>query len=521
MKKLSPQIIKGTSGELNITADADGGEFNIFHTGGGAKTLALYGSAGNSLDVMLLDGDMYIKGDKAATEPLVEARAPKLDLISDIKYPMYVSHRGGKTIYPEMSMEGFRASMQDGFYPEMDISALADGTLVLLHDTTVDRTMTGVTGDVDLLTPAQWSAARIRPAIKGGKQALPVYFDQLLDELGGKVLLLPEIKPDVVPLVQDIIDAVKVRGLDRCVILQSFDYDCCVAVAAAGIEALYLFTTTPAYTPSVIKAAGINFAGPSSSVSDATIDSLTAVGITVVPYTVNVKSTATTLLGYGASGVFSDDPWTVSGRIKAQSADPFKDGVAWPGVKGFGNTYLDNPPELAGGSVNLPVMGGSAVKGVYCDWAGLINRPCRISATMNIGAYSGDQTFSQGIVLYNNTSNSEAEWRDAATTGQNGFTAVIRRNGQMQVWKYVAGAAASSIGSTSALTGTAQAAEDGKPGKVTLVVELTSTQITLSCPEKGIIGTFADTFNPSNMRLILRGPGNEPLQFSDVRVEAI
>lgn len=49
----------GTSGTLHFTAASDGGDYNIFSSNG-TQTLALYGSAGNILNLNLLDGALSI-----------------------------------------------------------------------------------------------------------------------------------------------------------------------------------------------------------------------------------------------------------------------------------------------------------------------------------------------------------------------------------------------------------------------------------------------------------------------------
>jgi hypothetical protein len=50
---------KGDNGALVMTADTDGGDYNIYSSNGN-QTLALYGSAGNVLNVSLLDGNLTV-----------------------------------------------------------------------------------------------------------------------------------------------------------------------------------------------------------------------------------------------------------------------------------------------------------------------------------------------------------------------------------------------------------------------------------------------------------------------------
>lgn len=52
-------VMTGGSGALTISADSDGGAYNIF-SANGAQTLAIYGAGGNSLSMNLLDGNFLI-----------------------------------------------------------------------------------------------------------------------------------------------------------------------------------------------------------------------------------------------------------------------------------------------------------------------------------------------------------------------------------------------------------------------------------------------------------------------------
>src|SRR5699024_8410636 len=66
----------------------------------------------------------------------------------NIDYPTIAAHRGGKAIHPENSLTAFKATAEShpGMPLEMDVMALKDGTLVLSHDTTVDRVAVNATG---------------------------------------------------------------------------------------------------------------------------------------------------------------------------------------------------------------------------------------------------------------------------------------------------------------------------------------------------------------------------------------
>lgn len=95
------------------------------------------------------------------------------------------AHRGGLSLYPESTMKGFTAVAKD--YPdailEMDVRQLADGTLAIFHDTTVDRIAMQTRGPVAKMTPEQWRKVRIKDP-HGGSPERPVLLQEILDEFG-------------------------------------------------------------------------------------------------------------------------------------------------------------------------------------------------------------------------------------------------------------------------------------------------------------------------------------------------
>lgn len=64
------------------------------------------------------------------------------------------AHRGASAIAPENTIAAFKAAAEQGArWVELDVALLADGTLVVIHDDTVDRTTSG-TGSLGALTKA-------------------------------------------------------------------------------------------------------------------------------------------------------------------------------------------------------------------------------------------------------------------------------------------------------------------------------------------------------------------------------
>lgn len=66
--------------------------------------------------------------------------------------PLVMAHRGAKGLWPENTLYAFEKAVAMGVdVLEMDVRGTADGVLVVLHDSTVDRTTDG-TGPVTALT---------------------------------------------------------------------------------------------------------------------------------------------------------------------------------------------------------------------------------------------------------------------------------------------------------------------------------------------------------------------------------
>ena len=80
---------------------------------------------------------------------------PNVMDISSKKHRVVVAHRGDSGHYPENTAAAFSAAVELGVECiELDVHYASDGTLIIIHDATVDRTSDGV-GAVADLTHAQ------------------------------------------------------------------------------------------------------------------------------------------------------------------------------------------------------------------------------------------------------------------------------------------------------------------------------------------------------------------------------
>ena len=71
--------------------------------------------------------------------------APRADWSLPLAPPVPVAHRGGAGLFPENTLEAYRAVVQrfDVPFLELDVRCTRDGVPVVIHDATVERTTDG------------------------------------------------------------------------------------------------------------------------------------------------------------------------------------------------------------------------------------------------------------------------------------------------------------------------------------------------------------------------------------------
>ena len=223
-----------------------------------------------------------------------------------------ISHRGGPKRFPEEGMRGYDASAAAGFALEGDARQLGDGTWVMLHDATVDRTMTGVTGAVEGLTLAQWKAARLRPAPFGRfPDDPPITVVDFLQRQAGSVPILLELKGGDA---DGFIDTVRTTAGAHLpsVMVQSFDFAVAQRFAEAGLTPMFLMGAQVYPTTQTIVDSGIRYVGVARTMDAESVSQLRAAGLVVVSYTVNMGQDLDAEFREGVNGVFTDDAWRMS-----------------------------------------------------------------------------------------------------------------------------------------------------------------------------------------------------------------
>jgi len=136
-----------------------------------------------------------------------------------------VAHRGASAMAPENTFAAFEAAIDArASAVEMDLRMTSDGHVVVIHDSTVDRTADG-TGDVDRMSADELArldaGSWFDPRFAG--ERIPL-LEEVFERLGGRVSLVMHIKvarcgveDRVVELARShaIVDQVGCQDLDR------------------------------------------------------------------------------------------------------------------------------------------------------------------------------------------------------------------------------------------------------------------------------------------------------------------
>lgn len=268
-------------------------------------------------------------------------------------------HRGARGLAPENTLPAFERALALGVTTlELDIGITADGVAVVHHDpalnpaTTRDASGAWLTGRgprISALTFAQlqgYDVGRIAPDTPyartfsqqqphdGARIPSLAQVFELAKARGAAVRFNIETKlfpdqPDATVAPEAMVDAVlreiAAAGVADRVTIQSFDWRSLQRVqqVAPAIPTAYLTSRNvndPAWTaglrladhgsvPRMVKAAGGRIWAPSgNTLTEALVQEARALGLQVVPWTLNEPADMERLLGWGVDGIITDYP---------------------------------------------------------------------------------------------------------------------------------------------------------------------------------------------------------------------
>lgn len=268
-------------------------------------------------------GSALFAPNAGAQEPAVKPK--KVDVIA---------HRGASGYAPENTMAAFDKALQmKADYIELDVQMSKDGELVIIHDTTVNRTT-----DIDLVLPVavkDLTLAELRKLDAGSffgpqfaGERIPT-FEEVLDRYKGKIGMLIELKePARYPGIEGKVSAaLKERRMDKPkngkIIVQSFDFNSVYKIhqllpsMPTGVLTSKAADLTDAKLKEFSSYAKYVNANLKNVAADPTlVPRIHALGMKITPWTVRSRDEVPPLLKAGVDGIVTDFPDYVPKKVR-------------------------------------------------------------------------------------------------------------------------------------------------------------------------------------------------------------
>jgi len=232
---------------------------------------------------------------------------------------MIFGHRGLSSLAPENTMAAFRCAVDHQVkWVEADVDVIADGTVIICHDSTLDRT-TNRTGRYDDLTAADLAGIDaggwFSPRFVG--EPLPALSDliDLMNDSGLNANI--EIKPNetgkeaTLRLIDGVITQLERLHPDVKVIVSSFSHLLLhlfkQRAPKVPVGCLYKSGTLSSDWRSTLQIVGADYIHPEDSgLTREKVQAFRRAGYGVNVWTINSLSRANELFNWGVTGVFSD-----------------------------------------------------------------------------------------------------------------------------------------------------------------------------------------------------------------------
>ena len=266
-----------------------------------------------------------------------------------------IGHRGARGLFPENTLEGFRDTLALGVrWCELDVGMTADGVVVVCHDPALNPAITRDAAGAWIAAPGplihtltlaalrRYDVGRIRPltpyrmlfrAQKGGDGIRVPTLEEVL-RLSPDACFIIELKTDprhpghtAAPgrMAEAVLALVDATGMADRVIVESFDWrgprhvrrvrpDIRTAwltsaaterAAALWWDGIPLATSVPA---AVAATGGETWAPAWETLTRAAVAKAHALGLRVLPWTVNRRAAMRRLIRWGVDGLITDRP---------------------------------------------------------------------------------------------------------------------------------------------------------------------------------------------------------------------
>ena len=250
------------------------------------------------------------------------------------KKPRLIGHRGAAGEAPENTLASFKRALADGAeFVELDVRASSDGHVVVIHDSTVERTTDGH-GRVKHLTLAELKAldAGYRFTADGGTthpyrgRAIKIPTLAELFEAFPEIRAIIELKQANPSIVSGVIDIVCRAGKERQALLVSEDNDIMAELRAElrrrrlPVATGFCHGEVEAFMEWLAEGRGDAYRPPGQSmqlpveyagmtlVSPETLAAARAVGVEMFVWTVDDPAEMKRLLSLGVDGIITNHP---------------------------------------------------------------------------------------------------------------------------------------------------------------------------------------------------------------------
>lgn len=254
------------------------------------------------------------------TAPALAAQESPISKQQQLKM-INVAHRGASGHAPENTMSAFQKGVDmKADYIEIDVQMSKDGELVIMHDTTVDRTTngTGAVKDLTLEEMKQLDAGSWFSEKFAGEK-IPT-FEEVLNEFRGKTGILIELKsPERYPGIEEkvakaLIERNMHKPSNKKIVIQSFHHES-IKTSKELLPLLphgvLLGGGWAGVTDEQLAdfAAYADYFNPTISiVTPELIDRVHAVGMKIYPYTSRSQEQAYELFSLNVDGIITDYP---------------------------------------------------------------------------------------------------------------------------------------------------------------------------------------------------------------------
>lgn len=243
--------------------------------------------------------------------------------------PWVIAHRGGRGLWPENTLLAFEKAEALGVdVIEMDLRVTADGALVVIHDSTVDRTTNGG-GRVDGMTLGEVRALDAGYRFQGPASVFPhrgrgltvPTLDEVLSRFP-RARLNVEMKAFNPDHAARLCRLLRERAATGRVLVASFSQDALsafreqcpsVATSASAREALILYQLHRFHLARLYRSPSValqmpEILGERTVLSPDLLDLAATVNLKVQVWTVNEEAAMKRLLQLGVQGILTDYP---------------------------------------------------------------------------------------------------------------------------------------------------------------------------------------------------------------------